>query len=44
MTDLAASSLEQPYAYRRRDLVEPDWRRLPGYRDVTAEELSLIHI
>ena len=30
--------MEQPYAYRRRELVEPDWRRLPGYRDVTAEE------
>jgi lysine 2,3-aminomutase len=29
---------EQPYAYRARELVEPDWRRLPGWRDVTAEE------
>ncbi|NDU73241.1 lysine 2,3-aminomutase [Actinomadura sp. DSM 109109] len=28
----------QPYAYRRRPLVEPDWRRLPGWRDVTAAE------
>lgn len=28
----------QPYAYHRRDLVEPDWRRLPGWRDVTAEQ------
>jgi lysine 2,3-aminomutase len=26
----------QPYAYLRRPLVEPDWRRLPGWRDVTA--------
>ena len=34
----SASQLEQPYAYRRRELVEPDWRRLPGSRDVTAEE------
>jgi lysine 2,3-aminomutase len=33
-----AAQLEQPYAYRKRELVEPDWRRLPGYRDVTAEE------
>jgi len=30
--------VEQPYAYRRVELVEPDWRRLPGYRDVTAAE------
>jgi KamA family protein len=30
--------MEQPYSYRRRELVEPDWRRLPGYRDVTAAD------
>jgi KamA family protein len=30
--------MNQPYAYRRRELVEPDWRRLPGWREVTAEE------
>ncbi len=28
----------QPYAYRRTELVEPDWTRLPGWKDVTAEE------
>jgi lysine 2,3-aminomutase len=28
----------QPYAYRRRELVEPDWRRLPGWRLVTTAE------
>ncbi|MFL6240472.1 MAG: KamA family radical SAM protein [Actinomycetes bacterium] len=28
----------QPYAYRRRRLVEPDWRRLPGWREVTDEQ------
>ena len=28
----------QPYLYTRRELVEPDWTRLPGYRDVTAAE------
>ena len=27
--------MEQPYVYRRRPLVEPDHRRLPGWRDVT---------
>jgi KamA family protein len=30
--------MDQPYAYRRRALVEPDWRRLPGWRDVTPQE------
>ena len=33
-----SDSIEQPYAYRRRQLVEPDWARLPGWRDVTAEQ------
>jgi lysine 2,3-aminomutase len=28
----------QPYRYVRRELVEPDWRRFPGWRDVTAED------
>src|SRR4051812_33429143 len=28
----------QPYAYRHRELVEPDWRRFPGWRDVTRTE------
>lgn len=32
------TNIEQPYAYRRRDLIEPDWTRLPGYRDVTSEQ------
>ena len=26
------------YSYARLELIEPDWRRLPGYRDVTAEQ------
>jgi lysine 2,3-aminomutase len=30
--------VEQPYRYRRRDLAEPDWRRLPGWAGVTREE------
>jgi lysine 2,3-aminomutase len=30
--------LEQPYPYNRVELVEPDWTRLPGWRDVTAAE------
>src|SRR5258708_34400074 len=28
----------QPYTYARRELVEPDWARLPGWRDVTRRE------
>ncbi len=28
-------STPQPYAYRRRELVEPDWTRLPGWSDVS---------
>ncbi|GMA21997.1 lysine 2,3-aminomutase [Arsenicicoccus piscis] len=34
------AAISQPYAYQRRALVEPDWTRLPGYRDVTAEQWS----
>ncbi|QES52213.1 lysine 2,3-aminomutase [Streptomyces venezuelae] len=30
--------MAQPYQYRRRELLEPDWRRLPGWRDVTAAQ------
>ena len=30
------SKVQQPYAYRRRELVEPDWTRLPGWRAATA--------
>ena len=28
----------QPYAYGRRPLTEPDWRRFPGWRAVTRHE------
>ena len=28
----------QPYVYARHTLTEPDWRRLPGWRDVTEDE------
>jgi lysine 2,3-aminomutase len=28
----------QPYQYVRRELVEPDWTRIPGWRDVTRAE------
>jgi lysine 2,3-aminomutase len=32
------TSSPQPYAYRYRPLVEPDWRRLPGWAAVTEDE------
>ncbi|MBA2772763.1 MAG: lysine 2,3-aminomutase, partial [Nocardioidaceae bacterium] len=32
------TGLEQPYPYARVELVEPDWTRLPGWQDVTAQE------
>jgi lysine 2,3-aminomutase len=28
----------QPYPYRRSELVEPDWTRFPGWKDVTAAD------
>jgi len=28
----------QPYPYRRTELVEPDWTRFPGWKDVTVQE------
>jgi lysine 2,3-aminomutase len=31
-------ALPQPYAYLHTPLVEPDWRRFPGWKDVTQEE------
>ena len=30
--------VEQPYQYQRRELAEPDWRRLPGWAGVTSQE------
>jgi lysine 2,3-aminomutase len=40
MTMDTAVGLEsgQPYPYRRPELVEPDWTRFPGWRDVTREQ------
>ncbi|MFV0463832.1 MAG: KamA family radical SAM protein [Nostocoides sp.] len=31
-------TIEQPYTYRRAPLQEPDWRRFPGWRQVTPAE------
>ncbi|MDQ2588883.1 KamA family radical SAM protein [Saccharothrix yanglingensis] len=35
VTTTSARADLQPYTYVRRELVEPDWRRFPGWRDVT---------
>ncbi|WP_404382749.1 lysine 2,3-aminomutase [Knoellia locipacati] len=32
------TNIEQPYVYRRKELVEPDWTRFPGWRDVTGAD------
>jgi lysine 2,3-aminomutase len=34
----SAAALDQPYQYQARELVEPDWRRFPGWREVTTAE------
>ncbi len=34
-----AHAAQQPFAYPLdREFVEPDWRRIPGYKDVTSDE------
>jgi lysine 2,3-aminomutase len=30
--------VSQPYAYQRHELAEPDWRRFPGWADVSAAD------
>jgi lysine 2,3-aminomutase len=35
VTAAATAAEPQPYEYVRRELVEPDWRRFPGWRDIT---------
>jgi lysine 2,3-aminomutase len=32
----------QPYPYQRVELVEPDWTRFPGWKDVTAEDWASV--
>jgi KamA family protein len=35
---VTAAGPPQPYAYGRRPLTEPDWRRFPGWAEVTPRE------
>ncbi|MEU6084088.1 lysine 2,3-aminomutase [Streptomyces sp. NPDC047108] len=37
-SDPHALPSQQPYEYERVTLTEPDWRRLPGWRDVTEAQ------
>ena len=38
IASLVEDATGQPYPYRRPELVEPDWTRFPGWRDVTAAD------
>jgi lysine 2,3-aminomutase len=38
VTDAIAKTGRQPYEYVRRELVEPDWRRFPGWSQVTEAQ------
>ena len=33
-----SAQIEQPYVYSRRELVEPDWTRYPGWSEVTPQQ------
>ena len=35
VSEALEETARQPYEYVRRELVEPDWRRFPGWREVT---------
>jgi len=35
---MSAATPRQPYRYRRFEAIEPEWRRFPGWRDVTREQ------
>ena len=35
---MATAHHEQPYSYQRKELVEPDWTRLPGWHSVSEAE------
>ncbi len=40
--DATTARTGQPYAYRRTELVEPDWTRFPGWAGVTAEQWASV--
>ncbi len=38
VSEAVEETARQPYEYVRRELVEPDWRRFPGWREVTEAQ------
>jgi len=38
VSEAVEETVRQPYEYLRRELVEPDWRRFPGWREVTEAQ------
>ncbi|GAA1266279.1 lysine 2,3-aminomutase [Kitasatospora nipponensis] len=38
LAPMSQDTARQPYQYVRTELVEPDWRRLPGWRQVTTAQ------
>ena len=42
IASLVEDQTGQPYPYRQVELVEPDWTRFPGWRDVTAAEWASV--
>src|SRR5919112_216182 len=38
VSEAVDETARQPYEYVRRELVEPDWRRFPGWRHVTETQ------
>jgi lysine 2,3-aminomutase len=38
VSEAVEETLRQPYEYLRRELVEPDWRRFPGWHEVTEAQ------
>ncbi|WP_086781610.1 KamA family radical SAM protein [Crossiella equi] len=38
VSEALENAARQPYTYVRKELVEPDWRRFPGWRDVTEAQ------
>ena len=38
VSDAVEETGRQPYEYVRRELVEPDWRRFPGWQHITEAQ------
>ena len=38
VSEAVDETARQPYEYARRELVEPDWRRFPGWRHITEAQ------